>query len=162
MIEQATTWYLGRSKRERVLLGVAGTLTLFAVLAYGVVLPSYSAIKGAERQLDIATERHGRIEARTALAKANPTVAGNIQATESGALLSAIVSESAAAQGFEIADGVAAGTDEFAFRLASAKAGALLVWITSLEAQGIMLAEIKMRKGDGGYISADIRLRKKT
>jgi type II secretory pathway component PulM len=78
-----------------------------------------------------------------------------------GASLDSLVGESASAGGFEIADGAMVGTDEFRFRLASVKAGALFNWLTALEAQRIELAQITLRKAEGGFVSADVRVRRK-
>jgi general secretion pathway protein M len=157
MIEQAKHWFQGRSRREQWMLGTAAALFAAVVAFYGLILPGYAAVNAAERDLSEATERRGRIVARASLMPAKPVSA---PAQQDGRTLEAIVAESAVAQGFEIMDGAAAGTDEFAFRLASAKAGPLLAWLTGLESQGIELSEIKMRKGDGGFVSADMRLRK--
>jgi type II secretory pathway component PulM len=120
-----------------------------------------AAINIAEKELGVATERRGRLEARAVLVKGTPKVEPSATSSAPIADLGSFIGESAAAAGFEPADGAAAG-DEYAFRLASAKAGPLMLWLTGLEAQGIELAEIKLRAGEGGYVAADIRLRKKS
>ncbi len=161
MIAQLKNWFLARSLREQWMLGVAAALLALAILVYGLILPGYAAIGKAEQDLAQATERRGRIEARAALVSARPDGAAQIAAVNDGRTLETLINESAAASGFELANGAAAGTDEFAFRLASTKAGPLLAWLTGLESQGIDVAEIKLRKAEGGFVSADIRLRKK-
>ena len=160
MIERFKIWFSGRSAREQYLLGIAGGLTMLMVIIFGVILPGYNAIDSAETELDAATKRRGNIETSVALAKASsgstatPVVA-------SGATLESVISSSATSSGFEIADGAAVGVDEYRFRLASTKAGALFAWLTGLEAQGIELAQISVRKGEGGFVTAEIRLRRK-
>jgi type II secretory pathway component PulM len=162
MIERAKNWFQARSPREKWMLGIAAALLAGAVAVYGVILPGYAAIDAAERDLSAATERRGRIVARAALQSSTPNDASSGQRGASDSrTVEAIVMESAMAGGFEIMDGAATGTDEFAFRLASAKAGPFMAWLTELESQGIELSEIKMRKGEGGFVSADVRLRKK-
>ena len=160
MIEQFKNWFSGRSAREQYLLSVAGGLALLMLIIFGIILPGYNAIDSAEKELDAATKRRGNIEASVALAKANsgsPAMA----VVASGTSLESVISSSATASGFEIADGAAMGVDEYRFRLASIKAGALFAWLTGLEAQGIELAQISVRKGEGGFVTAEIRLRRK-
>ena len=160
MIEQFKNWFSGRSAREQYLLSVAGGLTLLMLIIFGMILPGYNAIDSAEKELDAATKRRGNIEASVALAKANsgsPATA----VIASGTSLESVISSSATASGFEIADGAEMGVDEYRFRLASIKAGALFAWLTGLEAQGIELAQISVRKGEGGFVTAEIRLRRK-
>lgn len=160
MIEQFKIWFSGRSAREQYMLGVAGGLALLMLIIFGMILPGYNAIGSAEKELDAATKRRGTIEASVALAKANSGSTATAVVT-SGATLESLISSSATASGFEIADGSAVGVDEYRFRLASTKAGALFAWLTGLEAQGIELAQITVRKGAGGFVTAEIRLRRK-
>ena len=160
MIEQFKNWFSGRSAREQYMLGVAGGLALLMLIIFGMILPGYNAIGSAEKELDAATKRRGNIEVSVALAKANsgsPIAA----VVASGAALETVIASSATASGFEVADGGAIGMDEYRFRLASTKAGALFAWLTGLEAQGIELAQISVRKGEGGFVTAEIRLRRK-
>ena len=160
MIEQFKNWFSGRSAREQYMLGVAGGLALLMLIIFGMILPGYNAIGTAEKELDAATKRRGNIEASVALAKANsgsPTAA----VVASGAALETVIASSATSSGFEIADGAAIGVDEYRFRLASTKASALFAWLTGLESQGIELAQISVRKGEGGFVTAEIRLRRK-
>lgn len=161
MIGQAKSWLQERSQREQWLLGGAGGFLFVAVAVYMFILPGYAAIQASDKQLQEATERRGRLVALAAIAKSAPKSVINYSTTVSDAPLRSIVTESAVAQGFEIADGVAAETNEYSFRLASAKAGPLLVWITSLETQGIELAEVKIRRSEGDFVAADIRLRRR-
>ncbi len=160
MIEHMKNWFSGLSVREQALLGIAALLGGLVLLVYGIALPSYAATKAAEKELDVATERRGRIEARAALVKQGPATAA--KAASALQSLESVISEGAASGGFEIATASALGVDEYSFRLASAKAGPLMMWLTNLEAQGIDLAEIKMQKIDGGFVSADIRVRRKS
>jgi type II secretory pathway component PulM len=161
MMEQASNWFAQRSQREQAMLAIAGGLLLLAILVFGVILPGHSLTRSAGRELDMAIERRGRIEAGVALAKAKSPVVSAPPAAVAGASLDSLVGESASAGGFEIADGAMVGTDEFRFRLASVKAGALFNWLTALEAQRIELAQITLRKAEGGFVSADVRVRRK-
>jgi general secretion pathway protein M len=161
MIAQIRSWFASLSTREQWLVGIAGGLLGLTVLLYGIILPMHGAITASEKELEAATERRGRLQARAALAKAAPKTDANVTIVSNGATLGTVLADSASSEGFEMSDGTASGTDEYSFRLASAKAGPMLAWLTGLEAQGIELAEIKMQRGDGGYVSADVRVRKR-
>ena len=160
MIEQFKNWFSGRSAREQYMLGVAGGLALLMLIIFGMILPGYNAIGSAEKELDAATKRRGNIEASVALAKANSGTSATA-VVASDAALETVIASSATSSGFEIADGAAIGVDEYRFRLASTKASALFAWLTGLESQGIELAQISVRKGEGGFVTAEIRLRRK-
>jgi general secretion pathway protein M len=155
MIEKVKAWYMGRTLREQWLIGVAGSLAMLVAMIYGLAVP----IDASEKQLQLATAQRGRLELRAALLKSTPAAKPAVASSVSN--LGVTISESAAAAGFELSDGAAIGTDEYAFRLASAKAGALMVWLTGLETQAIELAAIKMQQTDGGYVAADVRVRKR-
>jgi general secretion pathway protein M len=162
MIEQLKTWFSGRSQREQGLLAVAAGLAAIVLLVFGIVLPGYAAIGSAEKELDAAIQRRGAIEAVVSSAKSRSAVRNNLDGSSGvGSSLEVAVTESATAAGFELADGTAIGVDEYRFRLASTKAGALLAWITNLENQGIELSSISLRGGEGGFVSADVRVRRK-
>jgi general secretion pathway protein M len=162
MIEQLKTWFSGRSQREQNLLAVAAGLAAIVLLVFGLALPVYAAIGSAEKELDTAIQRRGAIEAVVTSAKSHPATGSNLGGASSvGGSLEAAISASATAAGFELADGTAIGVDEYRFRLASTKAGALLAWITNLESQGIELSSINLKGGEGGFVSADVRVRRK-
>ncbi len=158
MIERIQTWFAERTRREQWLLGIAAGLTGFALVVFGMIMPAIGAISSAQKQLDLATERRGRIEASALLVSTRPKDAPS---TPTAANLETIITEGAIESGFEIADGAAIGTTEYRFRFASIKASALLAWLAQLEAQRIELAHITLRRGEGGFVSADIMVRRK-
>lgn len=158
MIDELKSWIAGRTRREQLLLGIAAGLVAFALVVFGLILPGASAIQSAEKELDLVIDRRGRIEAVAALAK---TMSGSAPAPVVAVSLESVISESAAADGFEIADGTAVGDFEYRFRLGSTKASALLGWLTALEAQGVELAQISLKRGEGGFVSAEVTARRK-
>lgn len=161
MIAQLKNWYLALSSREQWLVGLAGGLVGLVVLIYAIILPTWLAIDDAEAELSAATERRGRLEALALIAKTAPRASPATAVLADGAALESIISASAIAGGFELSNGAAAGSDEYGFRLASAKAGPLLAWLTGLEAQGIGVIEIRLQQGEGGFVAADVRVRRR-
>ncbi|MGL5839958.1 MAG: type II secretion system protein GspM [Sphingorhabdus sp.] len=162
MIEQLKNWFVGRSPREQWLLAAAAVLAGLVVLVYGLLFPGINAIEAAEKDLDAAIERRGRIEARAELFRKVPArPAQSAPALPAGQTLENFVKESAAAAGFEIAEGSATGANGFALRMASVKAGALLAWLSRLAAQGVEATEIRLRKGEGGFVAADVTLERR-
>lgn len=160
MISKLKLWYAALSRREQWLVGIAGALVALLILAYGIAIPAYRAIGAAETELAQATERRGRLEALAAIAK-TATKSGATAVVANNEAIESIISQGAVAAGFEVSDGATAGNDEFSFRLASAKAGPLLAWLTGLEAQGISVTEIRLQSGEGGFVAADVRVRRR-
>ena len=162
MITQWKAWFLGRSDRERRLLAIAAGLAALVLLVFGIALPVYAAVGSAEKELDAAIQRRGAIEAVVTSAKSRSAAQSSLSGPSvAGGNLEAAISDSATAAGFELADGAAIGIDEYRFRLASTKAGALLAWITNLENQGIELSSISVKGSEGGFVTADVRVRRK-
>lgn len=162
MIAQLKTWFFGRSGRKRWLLDDAAGLVLLVLFVFGLILPGYAALGSAEKELDVAIQRRGAIEAVVSSAKFRSAAVENISATTGGSgSLEVAVSDRATAGGFEIAGGTAIGVDEYRFHLAGTKPGALFAWLTNQEGQGIELAQISVRGGVGGFVSSDMRVRRK-
>lgn len=162
MIEQLKTWFSGRSQREQGLLAVAAGLAAIVLIVFGIALPVYGAIGSSAKELDAAIQRRGAIEAVVTTTQSRSAARNNLSgANIVGGSLEAAITDSATAAGFELADGAAIGVDEYRFRLASTKAGALLSWITDLESQGIELSSINLKGGEGGFVSADVCVRRK-
>jgi general secretion pathway protein M len=162
MIEQLKNWFSTRSPREQWLLAIAGILAALVLAVYGMLFPGLSAIENAAKDLDAAIERRGRIEARAEQYRKKPAAAAlSVPALPDGKTLESFVKESALAEGFEIAEGSAVGANGFTFRMASIKAGALLAWLSGLSQKGVEATEIRLRKGEGGFVAADITLERR-
>lgn len=155
MIAALRVWFVNLSNREQWLVGVAGALAGFALLVFGIILPSLSAIDQAEIAHDEAVQRRGRIEAAVQAALAGqPPVAA---ASDSGNI-DLVVTQSAAENGFDLVKSANAARGQMTFRIDQARAPALLAWLTELETQGAVVRSMSLRSGASGRVTVDAQL----
>lgn len=156
MIAAARLWYAGLSRREQLLVGIAGGLAAVILLLFGIIRPSLSAIDAAKIAHDEAVQRRGRIEATVDAAltqKPTGRVAG-------GPDLELIVTQGAAEKGFDLIKSPNAAPGQITFRMDQARAPALLAWLNELESQDVMVSSVTLRSGPNGSVSVDAQLQK--
>ena len=156
MIASLRAWYYGLSRREQVLVGVAGALAAVVLLIFGIILPSMSAIDRAEIAHDEAVQRRGRIEATVDAALAQKP-SGRIAG---GADIALIVTQGAAEKGFDLVKSANAAPGQMTFRMDQARAPALLAWLTELESQGVAVSSVTLRGGANGSVTVEAQLQK--
>lgn len=156
MIATVRAWYGGLSRREQVLVGVAGALAASVLLIFGIIVPALSAIDRAELAHDEAVQRRGRIEATVdAVLAQKPSgrVAG-------GADIELIVTQGAAEKGFDLVKSANAAPGQMTFRMDQARAPALLAWLTELESQGVAINSLTLRSATNGSVTVEAQLQK--
>ncbi len=157
MIEMCKDWFAARAPRERWLLAIAAMMLALVIVIYGLLFPAMDAFSTARKDLNAAIEQRGRIEAKAASFR-SIAPSGTVVPQLAGQSLQVVVKDSAENAGFELAEVNSNGPNAVRFRMASVKAGALLAWISQMEAQGLELSEIQLRKTEGGFVSADVAL----
>lgn len=155
MIDNLKTWYFALSNRERVLVSVAGALTVVVVLIFGILLPAMSALEQAESGLDEAVQRRGRIEATVAAASLQKPSA--VPPAQAG--IDLVVTQGAAEKGFDLLKPANSAPGQVDFRIEQARAPALLAWLSELESQGIFIYSITMRSATNGSVTVEAQLR---
>lgn len=155
MIDNLKTWYFALSPRERVMLSVAGALTVVVVLIFGILLPAMSALEQAESGLDEAVQRRGRIEATVAAASLQKPSA--VPPAQAG--IDLVVTQGAAEKGFDLLKPANSAPGQVDFRIEQARAPALLAWLSELESQGIFISSITMRSATNGSVTVEAQLR---
>lgn len=154
MIAAVRVWYLGLSRREQVLMGIASGLAALVVLIFGIILPGLSALDIAKAAHDEAVQRRGRIEATVeAVLRQKPVtrVAGSPD-------IALIVTQGAAEKGFDLVTSANAAPGQVTFRMAQARAPAFLAWLHDLESQGVMVSSVTLRGGPNGTVSVEAQL----
>lgn len=161
MIDALKNWFLGLSRREQWLITLAAALVGLVLIGY-IALFGWNLVSDARKDLDEAIQRRGRIEARLSTpGKVAARANDNAPAFTSGQSLESFMTTSAEVAGFELAQITARGDSEVNIRIASIKAGPMMVWLSQLEQQGLEAYELNMRRAEGGFVSADIGLRKR-
>ena len=67
MIARSRDWYLGRTKREQVLLAAAGAIGAIVIAVFLIAMPLINGIDNAKGRYEEAVVRHGRIAAKVDL-----------------------------------------------------------------------------------------------
>lgn len=158
MIAAARLWYAALTRREQLMVGIAGGLGALVLLLFGLIMPILSAIDSAKLAHDDAVQRRGRIEATVDAAlmqKPNARLAG-------GPDIEMIVTQGAAEKGFDLIKSGNAAPGQVTFRMDQARAPALLAWLNDLESQDVMVSSLTLRSGPNGSISVDAQLQKAT
>lgn len=155
MIDNLKTWYFALSNRERVLVSVAGALTVVVVLIFGILLQAMSALEQAESGLDEAVQRRGRIEATVAAASLQKP--SEVPPAQAG--IDLVVTQGAAEKGFDLLKPTNSAPGQVDFRIEQARAPALLAWLSELESQGIFISSITMRSATNGSVTVEAQLR---
>lgn len=156
MTAAVRTWYYGLSRREQVLIGLAGALAALVLLIFAIILPIFSAIDDAKIAHDEAVQRRGRIEATVEAALAQKPS----ERVTGGADIALIVTQGAAEKGFDLIKSANAAPGQMTFRMDQARAPALLTWLIELESQGVAVNSVTLRGGTNGSITVDAQLQK--
>ena len=154
MTAELHRWWLARSSREKLLIGVMLALAVGMFLWFAVVVPVDDALGAARARHAAALERNAAI--RTAVALLEQKRAPGVPV--SGAL-DQIVAASAGEAGFTLDANMAAGADTTAITVATARAPALLVWLDRLEQQGVGVESLQLVPSANGAVSARATLK---
>jgi general secretion pathway protein M len=155
MIEKLTSWFDGLSLREKVLVGVAATLSALLVAIYGVYFPLTNSIHEKRVKYREALERRVSIEA--IVVQANQKQAGSVAADMTGPL-EQVVNQRATEAGFTLEKADAAGNGRVGISMAQARPAALMKWLAELEMAGIVAEQIEVKAGSAGTVSVNATL----
>lgn len=155
-MRQVSTWYIGLTRRERVLVSIGGALAAVILLVYGIVLPVGNALDAAATRHREATERAGRITAGSAALKRAP-------AARTAALagpVEQIAGASAQEAGFVVQSNERRGSDMAVLVIPTARPSAALAWLDALGGQGLAVEQITLTPAPDGTVSINVTVRK--
>ncbi|MGE4321991.1 MAG: type II secretion system protein GspM [Sphingobium sp.] len=141
MIGRLRTIWIGRSRREQLLLGIMGALLAIVLLWVGVVMPLQAARTSARDALKVATERNVAIRAKVKLMKTLPRGSSSGPAGS----LDQLVGQSAGEAGLSLDRAQAQGKDRIDIAIASVRPIALFTWLSALEGQGVRIETMSAR-----------------
>jgi general secretion pathway protein M len=148
-------WFDGRSLREKRLLLAMLALAALTLVWAGIVLPVTDGLSSSRQRLGDAVVRLGETEARVdalaALARARPA------ALPGG--LDAELRRRADAAGFTLGTLNQLGPGRVQIGIASARGGALMAWVASLESAGILVESMRLTDGGDHTVAAQMTLR---
>lgn len=133
MMARIRSYWLERSPREQVMLGVMGALLAVVILWLGIARPVESALHDAR-------ERHGEAIDRNAAIRVKVKALDNLprgQGSAPSGALDQMIGQSAGEAGFTLERVQPQGPGRVDIAIASARPTALFGWIAGLEAQGV-------------------------
>lgn len=149
-----TSWYQGRSLREKRLILVMLALLVVTILWGGIIRPVRDGLESSRERHASAEVRLGEVQRQVAQVKAIQR--GRPRAPE-GPIADAIRTRAEEA-GFALSSLEPDGTN-VRIGIATAKPGALLGWIAGLEADGLLVDASTITGNGDGTVSATLTLK---
>ena len=147
-------WYASRSLREKRLILVMLALLVLTVLWAGVIRPVRDALDTARDRETRAVVRLGQVKARVAAVKA---IQRSRPGGPAGPITDAIRTRADEA-GFALSSLEPDG-DRVRITIAQAKPGALLGWISVLEADGLLVDSSTINGNGDGTVAVTLTLK---
>lgn len=149
-----TTWYHGRSLRERRLILVMLALLVVTILWAGIIRPVRDGLESTRERHAGAEVRLGEVQRQVAQVKAIQR--GRPRAPEGP--LADVIRTRADEAGFALSSLEPEGNN-VRIGIATAKPGALLGWIAGLEADGLLVDASTITGNGDGTVSATLTLK---
>jgi general secretion pathway protein M len=153
MMERLTIWWRARSGRERWMVSAMLALLVPLLLWLCVWRPVQTALLSAREEHSLATLRYGAVRALVKDLNAQALNSRRPRPVD----LSRTVSESANEAGFVINQIALQRDGHLAVNIASARVSAFLVWLSTLEGQGVVVKSATLSPA-GSAISAQLLL----
>jgi general secretion pathway protein M len=148
-------WWTALSLRERVLIGVAAGLVL-AVLLWLAVRAMLGLLDSSAAAHRDAIARAARVEAKLAMLDQQRAPTANSLAGP----LDQLLAQSAGETGLILDRNEARGERLATIAIGSARAPALIGWLTGLESQGILIDRLTITPGTDGSVALTAELRR--
>lgn len=153
-MEAAGQWWLSRSHRERVMLGLMGVVLLAVIGWYGVAMPLKSLSKSSRERVELASTRLGELRS---WASARPAAA----ATSREGTAQSLVEAAAGKVGVSISRRRQDANGRFTIWVSTIDARALLPWLAALERDGgVAVTDFTASRLDNGAVEAEITFAK--
>lgn len=150
-------WFMALSRREQILVGVAGMLLLMCALVFGVIRPlwlgSFAAKESYQQQAYAAAE----LDARYALLQSSPAAIAPAETAPTGSLIQLLTSD-AEARSITLSANNPSAQGGASIAIDSINPNSFFTWAIALEKQGVMLAGLSMQPiaaqdGTSGLVS---------
>ncbi|RIA45574.1 type II secretion system protein M (GspM) [Hephaestia caeni] len=157
MIASLHAWWIARAPREKRLIAAMVALMAIVILWLGVLRPVTRGLADAKAAHRVAIDRAAGVKAGLALlrhaAPRPPRIDGP---------LDQFIASSAAEAGFTLDGNTAAGPDTVSITIGAARAPALLAWLSTVEAKGLVIDSAAIQPGANRTVSARITVRRVT
>lgn len=137
-------WFIALSRREQILVGVAGMLLLMCALVFGVIRPlwlgSFAAKESYQQQAYAAAE----LDARYALLQSSPAAIAPADSAPTGSLIQLLTSD-AEARSITLSANNPSAQGGASIAIDSINPNSFFTWVIALEKQGVMLASLSIQ-----------------
>lgn len=151
-MEAARNWFASLSRREQILIGVAGTLLLATIAIFGIIRPLWLGSFEAQRSFQETAYKAAELDARYNMLKsAPPAPAQSVTAS-----LPQFLTIEAEQRGITLAANNPSGNGGASIVIDSINPNSFLQWALALENQNIILAQLSMQPvpaGGAGLVS---------
>jgi general secretion pathway protein M len=147
--------YAALTRRERLLLTVAGSLTGLVVMAYGVILPVGYAYAAAELRHRNSLERSGRIGAALAAIDRAPAMRGSAVGS-----IDTIVGQAADATGVVLQTNQLRSDGEALAGATGVRVAAAFGWLEALADSGLVVDGLTMTPAPDGTVAVNVVVRR--
>lgn len=154
MIAGLTSWFTGRTRRERYMLLVMAGLMAIVVVWLGIILPINDSLAAAKRRHADALAAEATVARQVATIRSLRRGAVRLPAP-----LAAMVTQSAVEAGFTGAQVTPVGREAVDVAIPAARPQALFAWLEGLRGRGIFPVSLAMRVAEGQTVSVEMRLR---
>lgn len=158
MMDGLRNYWTGLSRREQILLMVAGGLAAL-LLAWLIVRPVAAWQADLRQSHREAVEREGRIAAKADLLSATAQRSQGA-AQDAGGALDVWLAGSASEMGLSLSRQEARGPDGARIAIAAAKAPAVMKWLADLERQGLVLDQLTLTPQVDGSLALGVDVRR--
>jgi general secretion pathway protein M len=142
MAESIKNWWNAHSAGERWLMGVLGVAIFIVLLWLGIWRPMTDGLSSGWQREAAAQDRYGSVRAKVEALKHMPK-----PASVSSTPVDQLVNQTAAEAGFTLDRVTTPGAGRISVSIASARTGALLSWLSQLEAAGVGVQSISIVPG---------------
>jgi general secretion pathway protein M len=153
MTESLTLWWLERSRRERILLGVMFALAALLLAWLLVLRPLSDALDAARARHDTAVIALAEARARSPRGRAGAPAAPPAMPVDS------LLGRAAAEAGFTDARVASQGPNRASVAIAAARPQALFAWVARLEAGGLAVERLRAQANPDHTLFAEASFR---
>jgi general secretion pathway protein M len=157
MMDAVKNWFAALSRREQILVGVAGILLFICALVFGAIRPlwlgSFAAKQSYQQQAYAAAE----LDARYAMLQSPPDTSLEAAPDKGGSLIQLLTTD-AAARSITLSANNPSADGGASITIDNINPNSFFTWAIALEKRGVMLAGLSMQpiaaqSGTSGLVS---------
>ena len=154
-------WWLALAPRERVLIGIAGTLTALILIWQFLIVPSVSARQSARQDMELAAQTLSQVQEAYMAKRARGTLspASGAAAGLTGEAFKSAITELAANRGLSIVRLQGGGEAPVGLLFDQVDPRLFFVWLEEIETRlGGRVERLSLEQTGGGKVRANVEI----